>query len=319
MTPRARVAKKTSEAELWPETEPAGKSEVRFNAALLPRLDIHNLTVIASAHTRARPQKACFSLSLSFSLSRHLSSVRRRRTVMAQSVALDHYSVKVDSMLETFTRLNSSVERTGASPRTVYVGGWIPTSPRPGPHTPLLREREPPRDKTQTRAGVFSALEKESLFRLVARNNTLFTDVIAKIGLLERSDTAWKYDHYARARARGAPSGDARKIGRRKTQPERIEREERELVCVARAVSRVCAFATYEGSQVWDGMREEFELDERFQRIEYKLNLIQHNTKFFLEILANQKSNVLEIIIIVLISLEIIVCTAELCDVRPFG
>ena len=48
--------------------EPAAGAEVRFEKVILPRLDVHNLTVIA--------------------------------TVLAQSVALDHYSVKVDSSAE---------------------------------------------------------------------------------------------------------------------------------------------------------------------------------------------------------------------------
>lgn len=47
----------------------------------------------------------------------------------------------------------------------------------------------------------------------------------------------------------------------------------------------------------------------------YKLALIQDNTKFFLEIMHNQKSNMLEWTIIVLISAEIVVCTMELCEV----
>jgi len=165
------------------------RSSVSFDYAAIPQLDVHNLAAIA--------------------------------TVLAQSVALDHYSVKVDAMLETFSRLNSSVERTG----------------------------------------VFSALEKKSLFRLVALNNTVFTDVIAKIGVLERSDTAWKYLQYA---------------------------------------------------DIWDGLREEFEIDDRFRKIEFKLNLIQQNSKFFLEVLATDKSNTLEWIIIVLISVEIAVMAVEI-------
>jgi len=165
------------------------QSSVRFDYAVLPQLDVHNLAVIA--------------------------------TVLAQSVALDYYSVRADAMLEAFTRLNGSVEQTG----------------------------------------VFSALEKKNLFRLVALNNTLFTDVIAKIGILERSDTAWKYLEYA---------------------------------------------------DVWEGLRDEFEIEDRFTKIEFKLNLIQQNSKFFLEVLATDKSNTLEWIIIILISIEISVMVVEI-------
>ena len=59
---------------------------------------------------------------------------------------------------------------------------------------------------------------------------------------------------------------------------------------------------------VWEGLREEFEVEPRFSNLKYKLNLIQDNTKFFLEVMHNQKSNMLEWIIIVLISAEIVVC-----------
>lgn len=58
-------------------------------------------------------------------------------------------------------------------------------------------------------------------------------------------------------------------------------------------------------SDLWEELRREFELEERFETLEYKLNLVQHNVKFFLEILQNRKSDTLEWIIIILISGEI--------------
>lgn len=58
-------------------------------------------------------------------------------------------------------------------------------------------------------------------------------------------------------------------------------------------------------SDLWEELRTEFELEERFETLEYKLNLVQHNVKFFLEILQNRKSDTLEWIIIILISGEI--------------
>ena len=47
----------------------------------------------------------------------------------------------------------------------------------------------------------------------------------------------------------------------------------------------------------------------------YKLTIIQENTKFFLEVMHNQKSNKLEWIIIVLLSAEIVVMSMDLFDV----
>jgi uncharacterized Rmd1/YagE family protein len=68
---------------------------------------------------------------------------------------------------------------------------------------------------------------------------------------------------------------------------------------------------------VWEGLREEFEIDDRFDNLKYKLNLIQDNTKFFLEIMHNQKSNMLEWIIIVLISAECVLMIMDICDMNP--
>ncbi len=40
--------------------------------------------------------------------------------------------------------------------------------------------------------------------------------------------------------------------------------------------------------QIWEGLKEEFELESRFKNLEFVLQLIQHNTKFFLEILVKK-------------------------------
>ena len=57
--------------------------------------------------------------------------------------------------------------------------------------------------------------------------------------------------------------------------------------------------------------------EDRFKHLEFKLNLIQHNTKFFLEVMHNQKSDTLEWIIIVLISAEICIGLCDLFNIRP--
>ena len=59
-------------------------------------------------------------------------------------------------------------------------------------------------------------------------------------------------------------------------------------------------------------MKFEFDIDMRFEQIEFKLNLIQQNAKFFLEVLSQQKSDTLEWIIIVLILFECILMCAEM-------
>ena len=99
-------------------------------------------------------------------------------------------------------------------------------------------------------------ISKAKLFKLVAENNNTLTELVTRMRLLGRSDTAWQYAQY-----------DA----------------------------------------VWNGLRKDFELEDRFDHLDYKLNLIQTQVKFYLEILQNRKSDTLEWIIIVLISMEILV------------
>ena len=99
-------------------------------------------------------------------------------------------------------------------------------------------------------------ISKARLFKLVAENNNTLTELVTRMRLLGRSDTAWQYSQY---------------------------------------------------DKVWSGLRADFELEDRFDHLDYKLNLIQTQSKFYLEILQNRKSDTLEWIIILLISMEICV------------
>ncbi len=59
-------------------------------------------------------------------------------------------------------------------------------------------------------------------------------------------------------------------------------------------------------------LRNEFELKDRFDAVEFKLSHIQHNTEFFLDVIVNKKSNLLEGIIIGLLSIEIILSLVDM-------
>mmetsp|Transcript_14655 Transcript_14655/g.19128 ORF Transcript_14655/g.19128 Transcript_14655/m.19128 type:complete len:407 (+) Transcript_14655:180-1400(+) len=146
-------------------------------------------------------------------------------TIMSQTVALDSYNIIVNELLEVMERINSSIKKNG----------------------------------------MISSDEKENLFKVIAQSNTLFNDILTKLRVKERSDTAWNHVEYDR---------------------------------------------------VLEGMKEEFELDERFNHVTFKLNLIQQNVKFFLDILQNQKSTSLEWIIIILIGFE---CALMLLDMSGLG
>jgi len=105
-------------------------------------------------------------------------------TIMSQTVALDSYNIIVNELLEVMERINSSIKKNG----------------------------------------MISSDEKENLFKVIAQSNTLFNDILTKLRVKERSDTAWSHVEYDR---------------------------------------------------VLEGMKEEFELDERFNHVTFKLNLIQ--------------------------------------------
>ncbi|KAL3938700.1 MAG: hypothetical protein SGBAC_006433, partial [Bacillariaceae sp.] len=151
----------------------------------------------------------------------NMKSVDVISSVMAQSIALDSYNDMVDDLLGQFERLNKKVTSTGS----------------------------------------LQATERDSLFRTVARNNSLFIEMVSRVGIKDRVDTAWNLSQY---------------------------------------------------EDIHDGMKFEFDIDMRFEQIEFKLNLIQTNAKFFLEVLSEQKSNTLEWIIIVLILFECILMCAEM-------
>lgn len=77
-------------------------------------------------------------------------------TVMAQTVSLDYYADTVDRMLESFMQMNFKIEESGN----------------------------------------FDALDKKGLYKLVASNNTVITNVLSKLGIFEGTDAAWENSDY---------------------------------------------------------------------------------------------------------------------------
>ncbi|KAJ0398758.1 hypothetical protein P43SY_009826 [Pythium insidiosum] len=62
---------------------------------------------------------------------------------------------------------------------------------------------------------------------------------------------------------------------------------------------------------MWESLVEDFELSERFNNLNFKLELIQHNTKFFLEVLGTHKGERMEWYIIILIAAELLISLYE--------
>ncbi|KAK9154152.1 hypothetical protein Sjap_001632 [Stephania japonica] len=59
--------------------------------------------------------------------------------------------------------------------------------------------------------------------------------------------------------------------------------------------------------QIWEYLRDEFELTQRFSTLYSKLKFVEHNSRFLQEILQNQKSDFLEWLIIILLGAEIVI------------
>ncbi|XWS75096.1 hypothetical protein CRYUN_Cryun01aG0055500 [Craigia yunnanensis] len=65
-------------------------------------------------------------------------------------------------------------------------------------------------------------------------------------------------------------------------------------------------------AEIWEFLRDEFELTQRFASLDFKLKFVEHNIRFLQEILQNRKSDFLEWLIIVLISAEIVISLYDL-------
>ncbi|MQL80571.1 hypothetical protein Taro_013019 [Colocasia esculenta] len=60
-------------------------------------------------------------------------------------------------------------------------------------------------------------------------------------------------------------------------------------------------------AQIWEYLRDEYELTQRFGNLDFKLKFVEHNIRFLQEILQNRKSDFLEWLIIILIGVEILI------------
>lgn len=60
-------------------------------------------------------------------------------------------------------------------------------------------------------------------------------------------------------------------------------------------------------AQIWEYLRDEYELTQRFGNLDFKLKFVEHNIRFLQEILQNRRSDFLEWLVIILISVEILI------------
>ncbi|KAK8921646.1 hypothetical protein KSP39_PZI020787 [Platanthera zijinensis] len=72
-------------------------------------------------------------------------------------------------------------------------------------------------------------------------------------------------------------------------------------------------------AQIWEYLREEYELSQRFGNLDFKLKFVEHNIRFLQEILENRKSVFLEWLIIVLIGVEILLSVFSIAQGYHYG
>uniref|UniRef100_A0A7N0UG34 DUF155 domain-containing protein n=1 Tax=Kalanchoe fedtschenkoi TaxID=63787 RepID=A0A7N0UG34_KALFE len=65
-------------------------------------------------------------------------------------------------------------------------------------------------------------------------------------------------------------------------------------------------------AQIYDYLREEFEVAQRFSNLDFKLKFVEHNIHFLQEVLQNRKSDFLEWCIIFLLTIENIIGIYEI-------
>ncbi|KAJ6892342.1 hypothetical protein NC651_025518 [Populus alba x Populus x berolinensis] len=216
--------------------------------------------------------------------------IRTIGSVLGQSIALDYYGRQVDDMVAEFTDINRGMEKTGT----------------------------------------FS-MDSKKLFQIVGKANSNLADVILKLGLFER--TFWEM--------KGLGFGENGLYGRIYNN----KKEERGpeilkaastccsmycgccfvstvasamanhllylLCCLMRSGSDI-AWKDAKYAQIWEYLRDEFELTQRFASLDFKLKFVEHNIRFLQEILQNRKSDFLEWLIIVLIGVEIIISVFDI-------
>eukprot|EP00899_Mesostigma_viride_P000698 jgi/Mesvir1/10629/Mv16755-RA.1 len=154
-------------------------------------------------------------------------NVRVISSVLAQTVALDFYSRRVDRLMQKFIGINEELGRTG-----------------------------------------LFHISKKELFKLVAFQNNLITNILTKLRLLERSETAWKCQQYY---------------------------------------------------DIWQSLRQDLDIEERWEHLNFKVDMLQRQMTFFLEILQNRKSDFLEWTIIILIAIEIVVSLYDITTSRSIS
>ncbi|KAF8402775.1 hypothetical protein HHK36_010865 [Tetracentron sinense] len=132
------------------------------------------------------------------------------------------------------------------------------------------------------KTGTFT-MERKKLFQLVGKANSNLADVILKLGLFER--------------IRAGKAAQSMTLA--------------EYHDIRLPLSDI-AWKDAKYAQIWEYLRDEFELTQRFASLDFKSKFVEHNIRFLQEILQNRKSDFLEWLIIILIGAEILISVYDI-------
>ena len=136
--------------------EPGSERREHFGIMVEPTTGLYNQNVDQEAMLTTPPPEQIITGDYCIVPEIDLNGVAVISNILAQTVALDSYNDMVDKLLSQFATINSAVRASGH----------------------------------------FKHSDKNFLFRTVAQNNAIFIDMISKIRLKDRSDTAWTMTKY---------------------------------------------------------------------------------------------------------------------------
>ncbi|KAJ6987619.1 sad1-interacting factor 2-like [Populus alba x Populus x berolinensis] len=133
-------------------------------------------------------------------------------------------------------------------------------------------------NRAMEKTGTFT-MGRKKLLQLVGKANSNLADVILKVGLFERcSIVTIAY-----------------------VKP-----------CAVRKFQSEIAWRDAKYAQIYEYLREEYEVNQRFGSLDYKLKFVEHNIHFLQEVIQNRRSDLLEWCIIFLLSIENIISIYEI-------
>ncbi|KAG5611039.1 hypothetical protein H5410_022320, partial [Solanum commersonii] len=225
----------------------------------------------------------------------NIDGIRTIGSVLGQSIALDYYVRQVDGMVAEFTDINRGMEKTGTF-----------------------------------------TMERKKLFQLVGKANSNLADGMTTEGDMNTASTTnirseeGKKNRKGKKHQKGCeemlldptPSEalTSHPPSTTEASDDELGEEAIDVTAGKEWIARVkrrgrpsdIAWKDAKYAQIWEYLRDEFELTQRFASLDFKLKFVEHNIRFLQEILQNRKSDFLEWLIIILIGAEILISVYDI-------